>query len=418
MAPERWRRIEDLYHSARQTPSSARDSYLSEACGGNDELYRKVISLLAHNAGAPAILDHPAWEAARGFIDSTTSVFAPGTRIGPYQIEALLGRGGMGIVYRAVDTRLNRRVALKIAKESFEGRFTREAQAVSALNHTHVCTLYDVGPNYLVMELVEGETLHERLKRGPLPMEQLWLSGAQIASALAAAHSLGIIHRDLKPANVMLTKTGIKVLDFGLAKFAAHSTATLTPRLGVIGTPAYMAPEQMEGKDADSRTDIFALGLLLYEMVTGKRLIQGEPAQWSGFPGSFAHIVERCIAREPDDRWQSASDIRAELDWASRSLDTRQPAKVRFWFAASVLGTLVVALFLYFSLRTTVGPSLVTFQITSSAVSNSTTVPVISPDGRKVAFRETGADSRVGLWLHLLARSSTSNRPAGILAFA
>src|ERR1700758_3745765 len=177
----------------------------------------------------------------------------------------------MGEVFRAIDTRLSRTVAVKIMREQFSARFEREARAISLLNHPNVCTLYDVGPNYLVMELVEGETLAARLKRGKLSINETIRIGVQIAEALAVAHAQGIIHRDLKPANVMLTKSGVKVLDFGLAKSAAGPC--LTEAGGVMGTPAYIAPERFEGKEADARSDIYSLGLVLAETATGKRSI-------------------------------------------------------------------------------------------------------------------------------------------------
>ena len=208
-----------------------------------------------------------------GLLDSTVTQVAAGTQLGPYKIEAPIGAGGMGQVFKARDTRLGRAVAIKITDEKFSARFEREARAISALNHPNICTLYDVGPNYLVMELVEGETLAARLRKGALAIELVLQYGMQIADALAAAHAQGIVHRDLKPGNIMVTKSGVKVLDFGLAK--SPQDETITASRMVMGTPAYMAPEQREGKECDARTDIYALGLVLYEMATGKRLKQG-----------------------------------------------------------------------------------------------------------------------------------------------
>jgi eukaryotic-like serine/threonine-protein kinase len=241
-----------------------------------------------------------------------------GNRLGPYEIAARIGGGGMGEVYRATDTRLNRPVAIKIAHDQFDERFAREARAIAQLNHPNICTLYDVGPNYLVMELVEGDTLSAHLAGGSLPLDQALRYGAQIADALAAAHAKGIVHRDLKPSNVMVIKTGIKVLDFGLAKTPADETITQTR--AIVGTPAYMAPEQRQGRDADSRTDIYALGLVLREMISGQR---SEPL--TGVPPQVAHIVERCVQMDPAERWQSASDIKRELEWAAA---VQQPTTV------------------------------------------------------------------------------------------
>ena len=279
MTPERWRQIEELYHAARER---GRDVLVS----ADPEVRSEVERLLQQESSGA----------------TTVEPLVPGTHLGPYRIEAQLGAGGMGKVFRAIDTRLGRAVAIKTCLEQFSERFHREALAISALNHPHICTLYDVGPNYLVMELVEGETLTARLKRGKLSIEQTIQYGSQIADALAAAHAKGIIHRDLKPGNIMLTKTGIKVLDFGLAK--SPQDESLTASHLVMGTPAYMAPEQREGRTCDERTDIFALGLVLQEMTAAKLDI---------LPPQLAHVIERCLAPDPDSRWHAAADLKLEL---------------------------------------------------------------------------------------------------------
>jgi Tol biopolymer transport system component len=223
----------------------------------------------------------------------------------------------MGTVYRATDTRLDRPVAIKISSNQFDERFEREARAISSLNHPHICTLHDIGPDYMVMELVEGETLAARIRRGALPVRDVLRYGAQVAGALAAAHDKNTTHRDLKPANVMITKNGVKVLDFGLAKCATHD-GTITRTGAVMGTPAYMAPEQLEGKEADARTDIFALGHTLYEMATAKRVVPGQPPAMEDLPERLTHVIERCLEPEPENRWQSARDVKAELEWAAK----------------------------------------------------------------------------------------------------
>src|SRR5450631_460735 len=214
MDPSRWQQIEELYHAALERDPGERTALLAQA---DPELRREVESLLAQESGATP-LDHHAWEGAASLLGSTVAVLTPGTQLGPYKIEGPLGSGGMGEVFRATDTRLGRAVAVKASRERFSARFDREARAISSLNHPHICTLYDVGPNYLVMELCDGETLAARLKRGKLSIQETLRYGAQIAHALAAAHAKGITHRDLKPGNIMLSKTGVKVLDFGLAK--------------------------------------------------------------------------------------------------------------------------------------------------------------------------------------------------------
>ena len=269
---------------------------------------------------------------------------APGTRLGPYEIVAPIGAGGMGEVYRARDTRLDRSVAVKILPVEFAQnaqlrlRFEREAKTISQLSHPNICALYDVGDNYLVMELLEGETLADRLLRGPVPLAEALRIAGQIADALAKAHRQSIIHRDLKPGNIMLTRSGAKLLDFGLARvggvLSGPADAThqkpLTAEGTIVGTFNYMAPEQLEGAEADERTDIFAFGSVLYEMVSGKRAFSGstrtsliaaivsrDPTPLSQVqpiaPASVERLVARCLAKDPDARWQCAADLRWEL---------------------------------------------------------------------------------------------------------
>jgi Tol biopolymer transport system component len=276
-----------------------------------------------------------------------------GTKLGPYEILSALGAGGMGEVYRARDTRLERTVAIKILPAHLSAdpvrkqRFEREAKTISSLNHPHICVLYDVGHqegiDYLVMECVEGETLAKRLEKGPLPLEQVLKYGAQIAEALDKAHHSGVVHRDLKPGNIMLAATGAKLLDFGLAKpvgpLASGMTLTadvpgaaMTEEGMIVGTFQYMSPEQVEGKEVDGRSDIFSLGTVLYEMVTGKRAFEGksrlsvasailekEPDPITSTkpltPPALSHVIRKCLEKFPDERWQSASDLASELRW-------------------------------------------------------------------------------------------------------
>src|ERR1700682_6359926 len=225
-----------------------------------------------------------------------------GDKLGPYEILVPIGAGGMGDVYKARDTRLDRIVAIKVSKTEFSERFEREARAVAALNHPNICTLHDVGSNYLVMEYIGGTPL-----KGPLPLADALRFAAQIADALDAAHKKGITHRDLKPANILVTKAGVKLLDFGLAK---RSEADATVTMAVMGTPAYMAPEQWEGQPGDARSDIYSFGCVLYEMVTGKRAAQDRrPVE----PAALENVLAGCLEKDPDDRWQSARDVRRAL---------------------------------------------------------------------------------------------------------
>jgi len=259
---------------------------------------------------------------------STAAIVTVGSQLGPYKIEAPIGAGGMGTVYRAQDMRLGRVVAIKIANTPYSERFEREAHAISTLNHPNICTLYDVGPDYLVMEFLEGTTLAEEIKQAPLDSRRVAQYGAQIANALAEAHAHGIVHRDLKPANIMVTRHGLKVLDFGLARILTETG--LTERNVVMGTPAYMAPEQLEGREPSSRTDLFALGLILYEMAVGRlpfpgaslgRMLSGgshpvvpRPSESQpGLPASLDALVGKLLEKDPDKRCPPASEVSDEL---------------------------------------------------------------------------------------------------------
>src|ERR1051326_1843181 len=309
MTPERFQQIEKLYLAARERTAEKRAALLAQT---DPELRREVESLLAQRPGGDFLVRPAIQNAPELAGDLTVTGLASGARLGPYQVESKLGQGGMGEVFRAVDTRLGRPVAIKFAHEQFSARFEREARAISSLNHPHICTLYDVGPNYLVMELVEGDTIAAQLKSGPLPLKTALLFGSQIAAALAEAHAKGIIHRDLKPGNIMIAKSGIKVLDFGLAKSGADETVTSSHM--VLGTPAYMAPEQREGKPADARSDIYSFGCVLYEMLTGGRVT----TQRKRIPSRrLEKIVNRCLEEDPARRWQSACELERELGKAA-----------------------------------------------------------------------------------------------------
>ena len=305
MSAERFRQISELYHAAREGSAGERAALLEQA---DPELRREVESLLAQ-PDSGELPDRPAIENLPELLeDSTVTGLASGACLGPYRIEGKLGAGGMGEVFRAIDTRLGRAVAIKITREQFSSRFAREARAISSLNHPNICTLHDVGPNYLVMELVEGETLAARLKSRPLPLKTVLLYAGQIGAAVVEAHAKDIVHRDLKPGNIMIGKSGVKVLDFGLARSGQDETVTASRM--VIGTPAYMAPEQREGKPADARADIYALGLIVHEMLTG---IRPGPQRKRIRPRKLDKIVSRCLEVDPAGRWQSAAGLQKEL---------------------------------------------------------------------------------------------------------
>ncbi len=396
-----------------------------------------------------------------------------GTRLGPYEIVAPIGAGGMGEVWRGRDTRLDRSVAIKILPAEFAQnaqlkiRFEREAKTISQLNHPHICMLYDVGEavisggpptsaagaaevrgaplsgvSYIVMELLEGESLADRLARGPLALNEVLKYGVQIADALDKAHRSGIIHRDLKPGNVMLTKSGAKLLDFGLAKSGAPPTSAafdatqhkpLTQEGTILGTFQYMAPEQLEGLEADARTDIFAFGALLYEMATGNRAFQGktktsliaaivsaEPAPMSQIqpltPPALEHVVRKCLAKDREDRWQSAYDITEELKWISEAgsqagvaapitRKKKQIERAAWIFALAIAAGSAI----FFATRrpppnprvesAIVPPDGVAFSYLAGSIA-------LSEDGRQLAFVGRGADGKSLIWLRSLASSA------------
>jgi tRNA A-37 threonylcarbamoyl transferase component Bud32 len=342
---DRWQKIEALYHAALDRDPPARAAFLDGACGNDGELRREVESLLAEAPTGQGLLDRPAGVLA----ESAPIELKPGAQLGPYRIEGLIGEGGMGKVYRARDTRLGRTVAIKTSSARFSERFEREARAVAALNHPHICHLYDVGPDYLVMEYIEGSPI-----KGPLGVDQALQYAEQICGALDAAHSSGITHRDLKPGNILLTKHGIKLLDFGIALMeAGPDDPTMMHRTlsgAVMGTPAYMAPEQWEGKRADARSDIYSFGCVLYEMLTGKRAAadRGGAIQLSGeVPPELGRIIAKCLETDRQMRYQHASDIRADLIRLKRDSESL-PAVVaappkRQWWIPSTAAALVAA---------------------------------------------------------------------------
>jgi serine/threonine protein kinase len=388
-----------------------------------------------------------------------------GSRLGPYEILSAVGAGGMGEVYRAKDTRLDRRVAVKVLpahlseNPAFRQRFEREAKTISQLSHPHICTVHDVGNQdgveYLVMEFLEGETLASRLARGPLPIEQVLRYGIEISDALDQAHRQGIVHRDLKPGNVMLTKSGLKLVDFGLAKVALPAPGSIVSSLSVVPTQAemgltaegtilgtfqYMAPEQLEGGEADGRTDIYALGLLLYEMATGQKAFSGkskaslmgsimhsEPPSISSAkpmtPPALDRVVKACLAKDPDDRFQTAHDVRLQLEWIVEGgsavglpapVAARRKSREKLAWALVPVAALAAAAATVLIIRLrTEAPRMVRSSLLppeKSSFAFDFGPMALSPDGRRVAFVATSSGINM-LWVQPL-----SGEPAQPLA--
>jgi eukaryotic-like serine/threonine-protein kinase len=387
-----------------------------------------------------------------------------GTKLGPYEIQSPLGAGGMGEVYRARDTRLDRTVAVKILPAHLSSnleakqRFDREARAISSLNHPNICTLHDVGhqdgTDFLVMEYLEGETLGDRLMKGPLPPEQVLKYGIEICEGLEKAHKSGVIHRDLKPGNIMLTKSGAKLMDFGLAKATpaqAPPVSSLTMTLSgpsgqpqpltaqgmMLGTFQYMAPEQLEGKEADARSDIFALGAVLYEMASGRRAFTGksqasivaailasEPQPISAVqpmsPPALDRVVRTCMAKDPDERWQTAHDVKLQLQWIAEAgskagipapvAARRRVSQKVAWTAAAVAAAAAIAFAIGFVLRTPAPVHPLRVSILPPEQHSFDPLSIaLSPDGAKLAFVAAAAGGAPQLWVRPM--DSTAAQP-------
>ena len=467
MTPERWREVERLYHAALERDGDQRVAFLTDACDGDAALLREVESLLAYRTKASDFLETPAanaYPALAAIVSPDHGKLpdppAPGRFVsrvfGVYEIKALIATGGMGEIYRGLDTRLQRTVAIKTLPAhmshdpAWRERFRREAQSVSRLNHPHICTLYDVGieddVQYLVMEHIEGETLEARMARGRLPLTASLQYSTEIAEALDAAHQSGVVHRDVKPSNVMLTKSGVKVLDFGLATqmgtgvldgSLAETAAALTATGTIVGTPQYMAPEQIEGRPPDARTDVFSFGVMAYEMLTGVRAFRADSAARlisailrddpepiaelaPEVPWLLARTISRCLAKAPEDRWQTANDLLFQLRTIGAAPGpinaTQSPVRrSRFlergvWAAvvvASITGTWMWATRQGIPTSTPPqGTATVRFTIAPPAgttLASSQDVPLtLSPDGRSLVYVAAGTDGIRRLWLRSL----------------
>ncbi len=447
--PEEWARVRTIFEEALALAPAHRRAHIDTACGGDPDLRRHVERLLAsHEEVRTDFLEGPATESVR---DAVNGPLLDGRRIGPYEISTRIGAGGMGVVYKARDTRLNRIVVLKVISSHLidapgaRERFDREARAVGALNHPNICTLHDIGHDagidYLVMEHLEGETLAARLEKGPLPIPRAIEYGIAMARALDRAHRAGIVHRDLKPANVMLTKAGLKLLDFGVAQTqdgpAAASADTsvadlhLTTPGAVLGTVQYMSPEQILGNRVDARSDVFAFGLVLYQMLTGRKAFAGDtraslvatileqdPASVSslraGVPPFLDRIVMRSLARDPDERWQSTADLALALESVGAAATTsagpngsprlRTVATLGWMVAASLA---VLAAWLWE--RPVDNPRTRLMRLSMLPPDGTTFLGgygapylALSPDGTTLAFVPTPVGGRARIWIRPL----------------
>ena len=427
MSPERWQKIEDLYHAALERDPGERPGFLQQACGRDQELLSEVESLLAQEARNVAeMIDRPVWEAGGGLSNSETiTQLSPGNQLGPYRIEALLGEGGMGVVYRAHDAKLNRTVAVKLLSEDLcdataRRRFQREAQTASSLNHPHILTVHDAGEfegrQYLVTEYVDGGTLDDWIRSARRTWQQIVQLLVGIADGLAAAHHAGILHRDVKPGNILVAKNGYaKLADFGLAKVTesrsgANTSADPTRPGMVIGTIAYMSPEQASAQPLDARSDVFSFGIVVHEALAGSRpfegstnlhllqaIIHAEPARLpQGLPAALRIAVEKALEKDPADRYQSMREFVVDLRRTLRhGTEENVPATAAVkrtgwlpWVAAVAAAGLVAGLVAWYASRTPglenplAGATFVRLTDFDSAELDAT----ISPDGRFVAF--------------------------------
>jgi serine/threonine protein kinase len=450
--PERWRRVEELYHSALRVGVEQRAAFLQDACQGDTTLCEEVESLLAYESSAKEFMETPAFEMAAKQMagdeagENQADPVSIGATLQRFCVIEKLGVGGMGVVYKAEDTRLHRTVALKFLPKKLARdpasleRFEREARAASALNHPNICTIYDLGEYegqpFIAMELLEGQTLDRRIEGQPLSTEEWLTFGIQITEGLHAAHQKGIIHRDIKPTNIFVTSEGqAKVLDFGLAKLTPNATVigvdperdqrderaqgatqeieqlrTPDPSLsrtgGAMGTAGYMSPEQARGEKLDARTDLFSLGLVLFEMATGKRAFSGDtgpelhaailnqiPASARKLnpklPAKLEEIIRKTLEKEREQRYQSAAELRTDLEVLKRAVLPRA-LTFRWWAAPAVVVALVlVATVFWYTRRPPASlPDLKLRQLTLNSTENPVTGGLISPDGKYLAYTD------------------------------
>jgi serine/threonine protein kinase len=408
MDTDRWRTIDRIFAEALEHPAANRARFVAVACAGDIDLQREVESLLAQ-FDRRGVLDEPV---IGGDLHSTFPPLPDGTLIGPYRLEASIGIGGMGRVYRAFDTRLDRSVALKFVQPRFMSRFDREARAIAALNHPAICTLHDIGPDYLVLELLDGDPLSTLLSRGKLPLDRVLEYGRHIADALAEAHAHGVIHRDLKPANLFVTRTGIKVLDFGVAKFVDHEQQAIPTTAAGIGTLSYMAPEQMREGPVTPAADLFALGLILFEMAEGRLPAPGVPlgsALAAGTPlrvpalsdrstrgRRLSALVAELLQLEPGRRPSGAATVRDRLGAIASKPAAVHVGRVVALAALSVAAIAAVGTIWSADPRRSARvlvPTRVSQLMSFPGIKSD---PAFSPDGTSVAFSWNGGGGTSG----------------------
>ncbi len=466
MKPERWQRIEQLYHAALEHDANERTAFLDAACVGDEALRGEVESLLRCDARAEHFIESPALNVAAQLRAEERTQSMIGQQLGHYKILNLLGAGGMGEVYRARDTRLSREVAIKILPAAFADhtdrlrRFEQEARAAGMLNHPNILVIYDIGTHegapYIVSELLEGETLREHTNGEALPVRKAIGYAQQIARGLAAAHEKGIVHRDLKPENLFVTKDGrVKILDFGLAKLKPYRIGSgvdldaATQQQGrkpetdpgvVLGTVGYMSPEQVRGQEADHRADIFSFGAALYEMLTGRRAFQGQSAvetmnailkeeppelqEASGkIPPQLERIMRHCLEKKPEARLQSVSDVAFDLDLLSglsgstfssqESARNGRKSRERLgWIAVvTVLLLAAMALAVLFFRRAPTDVGAIRLSLLPPEKTVVTGLIAVSPDGRLLAFIASSSDGKALLWVRRLDTLSARRCP-------
>jgi eukaryotic-like serine/threonine-protein kinase len=445
MTAERWEQIEKMYHAARECEASRRVTFLEEACAGDEELRQEVESLLAHEQSTEKFTEKPTLEVFAQALARDQTQWLVGRQLGAYEILSLLGAGGMGEVYRARDTRLDRDVAVKILSQHLAGdaaalaRFEREAKAVAALSHPNILAIHelatDQGISYAVTELLEGESLRKHLAHQSLGWHRAVEIAIEMADGLGAAHSKGIVHRDLKPENLFVISEGrVKILDFGLARTTSRpsapdqaSTTTLTETGMLLGTVGYMSPEQVRGEQVGAASDVFSFGCVLYEMLTGRRpfarqttaetlaaILKDDPAPLGAAlqraPRALERALSRCLAKKPEERFPSGRELSAELRRILKAADEeRARLRTRLWTLAGVGVLLLVATLSMIAVRWKSGlpaeqmPTLFAVQLTANPLDNGVYTAVISPDAKYVAYADLNG-------LHILAVDTGETR--------